>query len=229
MSANSLKNNTSSKKTGKQDDFKPEPKAKKSTNTIPFFKDEKNRRIVGVFLALIAIFLLVAMYSYIGTWYADQDKVLGANNIFSFLIDKTTHVANKAGKIGALTAHQLIYNGFGLLSFLLIPLFGGWAFNLFSIKFKFKTLQYVKYAGIPALLLSPLLAFIFNKSTFPFGGLYGNSIVVFLQNFAGSIGTGFILVGMCFATFIALFNPSFAFLNTWAEKREAARLAKEEA
>jgi S-DNA-T family DNA segregation ATPase FtsK/SpoIIIE len=229
MSANSLKNNTSSKKTGKQDDFKPEPKAKKTTNTVPFFKDEKNKRIVGVFLALIAIFLLVAMYSYIGTWYADQDKVLGANNIFSFLIDKTTHVANKAGKIGALTAHQLIYNGFGLLSFLLIPLFGGWAFNLFSIKFKFKTLQYVKYAGIPALLLSPLLAFIFNKSTFPFGGLYGNSIVVFLQNFAGSIGTGFILVGMCFATFIALFNPSFAFLNTWAEKREAARLAKEKA
>ena len=33
---------------------------------------------------------------------------------------------------------------------------------------------------------------------------------------------------MCLATFIALFNPSFAFLNTWAEKREAAQLAKEE-
>lgn len=227
MSANSLKNNTSSKKTGKQDDFKPEPKAKKTTNTVPFFKDEKNKRIVGVFLALIAIFLLVAMYSYIYTW-EDDNAYVQSNNLINLIFKKNDEIKNTAGAIGAYFSRLLIQNGYGILSFLLIPLFGGWAFNLFSPKLKFKTLQYIKYAGIPALLLSPLLSYIFDKSTFPFGGLYGRNIVEFLQNFAGNLGTGFILGGMCLATFIALFNPSFAFLNTWAEKREAAQLAKEE-
>ena len=71
-------------------------------------KDEKNKRIVGVFLALIAIFLLVAMYSYIGTWYADQDKVLGANNIFSFLINYSQIVKYKIGVFRNVLSKEIV-------------------------------------------------------------------------------------------------------------------------
>jgi DNA segregation ATPase FtsK/SpoIIIE, S-DNA-T family len=230
MSANSLKNNSSAKKNAKADDFKPEPKSKKNTNQIPFYKDDRYKKILGVFIALIGVFLLVAMYSYLSTWYTDQDKVLGNSDVFSFLMHKTIPpIANKAGNIGAFTSHQFIKNGFGILSFLFIPLLFGLAFNLFSNKLKFKSLNYIKYAGISVILLSPLFSFLFANQSFGWGGKYGDTIVNFLNNFAGVIGTGFILTGLCIASFIGLFNPSFAFLNTWSNKREAASLANAEA
>jgi DNA segregation ATPase FtsK/SpoIIIE, S-DNA-T family len=230
MSANSLKG-ASGKKPAKQDDFKPEPKAKKNKASVPFYAQEKNRRILAIVLLLIAIFLLVALGSYCFTWRADQDKVLNLKDTFSFLFDKSKTIANKAGKIGALTSHALIYNGFGIFSFLFIPILIGWAVQLFYKKFVFKTLPFVKYAGIGTLLLSPLFAYLFSSGAsreFAIGGLYGNSIVGFLSSFAGNIGTGFMLFGGCLIAFIGLFDPSLTFLNTWADKREAIALAKAE-
>jgi DNA segregation ATPase FtsK/SpoIIIE, S-DNA-T family len=230
MSANTLKNNSSAKKNNKADDFKPEPKSKKSSSSIPFYKEEKYRKMFAVLLVLIGIFLFFAMQSYLTTWSADQDKVLGCKNIFSFLINKTAPpISNKAGNIGALTAHHLIYNGFGILSFLFIPLLFGWAFNLFSTKIKFKTIPYVKYASLALLIASPLLSYFLLQQPFSWGGLYGKTIVTFLNTFAGNLGTGFILLGLLFVSFIGIFNPSFAILHSWADKREAATVAKAEA
>jgi DNA segregation ATPase FtsK/SpoIIIE, S-DNA-T family len=229
MSANTVKNNSSSKKSTKQDDFKPEPKLKKASANIPFWQDDKNRKIVGIIMALFAIFLTMAMYSYFSTWYQDQ-SIIKSSSILDILLNKDKKIINKAGGIGAVTSHHLIFNGFGISSVLLIPFFAGLAYNLFVKNNKFKTWQYIKYAALLALLLSPLLSFVTDKQLFAYGGLFGKTVVGFLTPFAGAIGTGFILGGCCLAAFIAVFNPSFAFVNKWADKRNAAaEVAKEAA
>ncbi len=202
MAGNSLKK-TGGKKV--EEDFKPEPKKKVATKQIPFYKVERNIRIAGLFFLLIGICVFFALFSYCTTWSIDQDKVLGTK-FFDFLFKDGFKVENKAGRIGAWIAHQFMYNGIGVLSFLSIPLFMGFGYNLFAPKYKFKTWNYFKYFLLLVVIGAPLFSFIYSESGFRFGGAYGYAISNFLNNFAGKIGTGFILGGSIIGVLIYLFN-----------------------
>ncbi len=215
MATNAKNNGGTSRKPTSKDDFLAEPSAKKNKQQVPFLKNRKNRRLLGIACALIGIFLLVAFASYCSTWQQDQDKVLGANNILNFLLDKNTIILNSAGRIGAFTSHQIMFNGFGILSFCLVPLLFGWAIAFFVEKIKFNTFTYLKYCAIILLLGSPLFAFHGVPNGFSWGGLFGKSIVQFLNNFGGNIGTGFILWGSILMASFAIFNPNFSFLENW--------------
>jgi DNA segregation ATPase FtsK/SpoIIIE, S-DNA-T family len=207
MSANSLKNNSSSKKANKSEDFKAEPKITKKANNTPFYKDEKKLKIVGILFFLISIFLLVSLFSYFNTWHLDQDKILGTHSLFDFLFRDKSVMANKAAKLGALASHVLVYKGFGIFSLLLVPFFAGIGYNLFGPKIKFKLFSFIKNGGLLALIGAPLCSFLFSNNSFSYGGAYGNTIVTFLNNIGGTMGTGFILGGIILACIIYIFNP----------------------
>jgi len=179
------------------------------------FKDGRAKKIVGVFVLLFIFFLIAAMFSYLFTWQQDQDKVLSADSLLSLLGDQNLRLHNVAGRLGAWTSHQLIFKGFGVASFILIPLLLIFAFNLLSKK---KWLQYLKstfYALLSILLLSPLLSFFFNTETFQasqgfhYGGAFGNNIVSLLNGALGSIGTLAIFIGLAICLIIFWFNPIF--------------------
>jgi DNA segregation ATPase FtsK/SpoIIIE, S-DNA-T family len=204
MSGNTLKNTTNKKKS-QEADFKPEPKKKQISNGLPFYKQEKNKRILGLLFLLLGVFFLVALASYIKTWAVDQDKVMGTP-IIDFLFADGYGVQNKFGRLGALTAHGFAYKGIGVLAFLIVPVFVGIGYNLFSPKYRFSLLSYLKYALLMIAIGSPLLAYIFDKNIFRFGGAYGNSVAQFLINFAGQIGTGFILGVSILSVLIYFFN-----------------------
>ncbi|HEU4716367.1 MAG TPA: DNA translocase FtsK 4TM domain-containing protein, partial [Bacteroidia bacterium] len=77
--------------------------------------NEKLRRISGFFFLLIAApYLAVAFTSYLFTWQADQDKVMGP---FSELMFGKEDVSNILGKFGALISHIFIHGWFGVTSF----------------------------------------------------------------------------------------------------------------
>ena len=97
-------------------------------------------KIIGGVLLLFTIFILLASVSYLFAWRTDQ-SILNSG-ISSFLFDFTNQTPeNFMGKIGAFMAHLFIYNGLGIGSFFLYPIFFIIGFNLyFNNKFKINLL-----------------------------------------------------------------------------------------
>jgi len=147
-------------------------------------------------------------------------------------MDKNVEVENAAGPIGAWTAHQAVYRGFGLASYLLLGFFLFWIVNLFTKKKLGSNLKVFFYTVINVLLASPILAFIFNSGfqnrslDFQYGGRFGNNIVNILKGVAGSTGTLFILIGAALILIISVFNPVFKlpFWNKFTGKDEGNKL-----
>jgi len=104
-----------------------EPKAKKekpadNPNKVPlsekidayfaFARSERFQKILGLSLLLLSVYTAIAFTSFLFTWKADQDKVLG--NLFA----ADVVVTNWLGKFGALISHVFIHKWFGVASYI---------------------------------------------------------------------------------------------------------------
>lgn len=115
------------------------PKARTSRNStektekMPEFNLANGRlvKIMGLFLLLLSLYFLVSFTSYLFTWQDDQSYVIDANGGWANLFKTQEElvkmnpagggvVQNWLGKLGALMAHQFIYEWFGVASFLFI-------------------------------------------------------------------------------------------------------------
>jgi S-DNA-T family DNA segregation ATPase FtsK/SpoIIIE len=173
--------------------------------------DGRIKKIVGLMFVLFSLFLFVAFFSYIFTWQDDQDKVFNNTSLYHFLFKSHDVILNKAGRLGAWFAHEMIYNGFGLPSFLFAIFFSVWGLNLMLHKRIFSTLKSFFYNSFFILFLSPVLAYFLPKETheFSYGGALGNDIISKLNTIAGETGTLFLMIGMGLVLVIVLFNPIF--------------------
>jgi len=126
----------------KQENY-PSTGQKPSSNRSPRFKaevmpsfdlkDGRFVKIIGLLFIIISIYFLVAFTSYLFSWQDDQSYVIDANggwgNLFKTVDElkdngvTTPVVENWLGKIGALLAHQFIYEWFGVSSFLFVLVF----------------------------------------------------------------------------------------------------------
>lgn len=97
------------KSKGKTSESHPTPKI------IAFFKNDKNRKVAGLFLIFFSLMLLVSFISFFFTWKADQSIAVASEGI--------QPVQNSMGFIGAKLAHFFIYRWFGIASFLFVPIF----------------------------------------------------------------------------------------------------------
>jgi len=176
---------------------------KKKTSKVSFWADERKRKILGLFFILVAMFTMVAFVSYIFTWKADQDEVMSLSASF-FTAD--VDVQNYLGKLGAYMSHAIIYFGFGVSSFLFIPILGdlGWQFfHKKSLKPFFGRL----FNGLFVIAaLSVICGFIFRNSEFSWGGAFGESVCHWLRHFIGQIGLFLLLSVLTVSYFIWLFN-----------------------
>src|ERR1700744_2361916 len=68
-------------------------------NIVTFYKAEQTQRIIGLLYIFAAVYIGVACASYLFTWQADQDKVMGPS---SYLFSPEVRVQNWFGKMGAL-------------------------------------------------------------------------------------------------------------------------------
>src|SRR4051812_40289460 len=133
-------------------------------------RDERTWKIIGTVSLLISIFLFIAFVSYLFTWDDDQSQVMGRGVGFLFDTNKDNQVANLLGRLGAYTSHNLIYNGFGLASFLFCTFFFVVGINLMVRRKVFSIWRNLKYVTIGLLILSISFSFLFAFANFPYGG-----------------------------------------------------------
>ncbi|MBK5270545.1 MAG: DNA translocase FtsK, partial [Bacteroidia bacterium] len=171
-------------------------------------RDERTWKIIGAVSLLVSIFLFIAFTSYLFTWKEDQDKVFKGAGI---LIDNDVKVSNLLGRFGAFFSHFFIYKGFGIASFLICTFFFVVGVNLLFNRKVFSIWRNLKYVTVGLLVLSVILAFIFSKSDFAFGGGAGAMISNWLVRFLGTFGTAALLFVLAFGYIIWQFNPVFNF------------------
>jgi len=166
-------------------------------NIISFLRDERIRKITGLFFLVASTFLLISFISYLFNGRIDQDK------IGKF----TQEIQNFGGSLGHTFAHHFIYNGFGISSFI-------FPFIFFTIGIKltfekqicsFKIL--FSNALFSIIWISICLSFFTEPSII--GGVFGFQMNIWLSTWLGKIGTVLLLFFSLSAFVIVKFNPSF--------------------
>ena len=200
-------------------------KEKKSFSISP-----KTKRLVGLTLSLICIYLTISFISYLFTWKLDQDKVEGANFLEFVFTKQPFEISNWLGKLGAIISHRFIYNGFGIATFLLpfflfvlsIKILTG--IQLFSIKKTFKV-------SLAALVWGSIFfGFFFSSHLLYMGGNFGYQINDWLADSIGNVGTFFLLVfsflALTGAMFQSFLSRAFAIAKSFLPNKETLAEAK---
>jgi S-DNA-T family DNA segregation ATPase FtsK/SpoIIIE len=168
-----------------------------------FARNERFQKILGLSLLLLSVYTAIAFTSFLFTWKADQDKVLG--NLFA----ADVVVTNWLGKFGALISHVFIHKWFGVASYIFsfVALLAGIriTFNLEILNLK-KT--YIN-SFIFLIFVSVALGYVFHDALFYLGGAFGFTISNQLNAIIGFVGTGVLLCFVLLVYLVAVFNISF--------------------
>ena len=174
--------------------------------TVNVYQDERTQKLIGLILILAGIYLFIALLSYIFTWDKDQDKVLAP---LSELFAIETKVYNWLGKLGALVSHVFMYKGFGVASFILVPVFIIYGLQKVLNKQITKPSLFTAKWLFMMVWVSLTLAFLFHDKLFFLGGGYGYILNQQLGNYVGTVGTVAILAFSMLAFLVLSINLSF--------------------
>ncbi len=170
-------------------------------------KDERTTKILGAVSLLAAVFIFISIVSYLFSWQEDQDIVYNAG--FKIFGTSAPKVHNMLGTIGAYVAHNLVFNGFGVVSIILSTFFFALGINFLFDKKVFSLTKNAKNVGIALVVISTTFAFATNGSQLSWGGAVGNFTDTWLTGILGKFGTGAVLILIYFSYFIWRFNPTF--------------------
>lgn len=185
------------------------------------FDSERVSKLFGIFLLFLSFYFFIAFVSYLFTWKNDHDIVFR----FSwemFLADQP--VDNWLGRLGAFLSDSIIYWGFGISSFGIVYLLYKYGLALvrrIPLGYLSTTTQ---RTVILMVILSVVASFFFQKFEFPWGGVFGQSISEYVQNFLGVIGTLALMLFALVATFVWSNNPNleeFTWQRVWEETKQA--------
>ena len=170
------------------------------------FNNEKTDFVLGFILLLVAIYIAIAMVSYLSTGQADQSLLESLRP--GEWVNEKREFANYCGSLGAITAFTLISVNFGLPAFF-IPVFlllaalrmmGAYKVNLW--KWFFGTMLVMIWCSISfAKFLSPVMGgLVFNP-----GGNHGLYCVQHIENVIGPPGLTaiLVLVALAFLTYLS--------------------------
>jgi DNA segregation ATPase FtsK/SpoIIIE, S-DNA-T family len=194
---------------------KPKPKARakkdKEKDTVaatshkPFWRDERYQRITGMFLLLLVALLSVAFTSFLFTYKLDSAEV---NNIsWSLFAEKNKPAANIVGWLGAWLSFVFFYKGFGIASYLLLPILFVIGWKLIFSESKIRIWSAVAHC-IPAVIWLSVVIGLF--STMPFwSGAFGIFVSDWLQRFIGFVGAVAAAVFFILVYLVIMFNIDF--------------------
>ena len=158
--------------------------------------DDKSRlvRIIGLVVALAAVFTLLSTVSYFFTWKADQSSLTSAVG------DTTVEVSNAGGKLGYRWADLLVRKWFGLGSLAFIVIFFAVSVRLLLRRWRYSMLKTTLLTFSGALVASFALAFVSDLTGLGnafgggLGGECGESVIRWSSVVFGTFLTGFLLV-----------------------------------
>ena len=169
---------------------KKEPLQKKdrseSEASKPWEITKQHKIVLGCLLVLFSIALAIAFISFYIHGQVDQSAVAELTN-------RTETVQNWLGKFGAFLADLIVYNGFGLASFLFVRLF--FLTGIFLIlNLSSKKLKGIWFWDLFAIIILSVLVGFFATSLPELGGVVGYELNLFLQDYIGKTGTLLTLV-----------------------------------
>jgi S-DNA-T family DNA segregation ATPase FtsK/SpoIIIE len=147
---------------------------------------KQQKFVIGVLLVLFAIALLVAFISFY--IYGQEDQ-----NAVNELTSRTESVQNWLGKLGAYLSNIIVYQGFGLASFLFVRLFFLTGIYLI-VGLSIRKLKAIWFWDLFALIIISVLFGFFATSLPELGGVVGYELNLFLQDYIGKTGTLLVLV-----------------------------------
>ncbi len=158
--------------------------------------DDKSRlvRIIGLVVALAAVFTLLSTVSYFFTWKADQSSLTSAVG------DTTVEVSNAGGKLGYRWADLLVRKWFGLGSLAFIVILFAVSVRLLLRRWRYSMLKTTLLTFSGAVVASFALAFVSDLTGLGnafgggLGGECGESVIRWSSVVFGTFLTGFLLV-----------------------------------
>ena len=158
--------------------------------------DDKSRlvRIIGLVVALAAVFTLLSTVSYFFTWKVDQSSLTSAVG------DTTVEVSNAGGKLGYRWADLLVRKWFGLGSLAFIVILFAVSVRLLLRRWRYSMLKTTLLTFSGALVASFALAFVSDLTGLGnafgggLGGECGESVIRWSSVVFGTFLTGFLLV-----------------------------------
>lgn len=194
-------------------------KKKAQFSVIEGVKDERFPKLVGLLFLFLTLYLFVAYTSYLFTWQDDFDKA----QQFSILWSPEIKVDNALGRLGAFVSYFSFTLGFGISSYMIVYACFATGMGLIIGK-KFRDmLPLYRQTFITMLWTSFVLAFIFQKTGFHWGGTWGKVLVDWSQSLIGSVGVIVLLVFVGVGLLVWNKNPDF---SSWTSQsvRENLRL-----
>ena len=147
---------------------------------------KQHKTILGCLLVLFSIALLVAFVSFYIYGQEDQSAVLELTN-------RTETVKNWLGKFGAYLANLIVYQGFGLASFLFVRLlFLSGIFLILGLSSR--KLKNIWFWDLFVMINLSVLFGFFATSLPELGGTIGYEINILLQDYIGKTGTLLLLI-----------------------------------
>ena len=142
--------------------------------------------VIGSLLVLFSIALLVAFISFYLHGQADQSAV-------DQLDKRNTEVSNWLGKIGAYVADLIVYQGFGVASFLFVRLFFLTGLYLF-LGLPLSKLRSTWFWDLFAMIVVSIIFGFFATSAPELGGVIGYEMNLLSQDYIGKTGTLLVLI-----------------------------------
>jgi DNA segregation ATPase FtsK/SpoIIIE, S-DNA-T family len=142
--------------------------------------------VIGSLLVLFSIALLVAFISFYLHGQADQSAV-------DQLANRNTEVSNWLGKIGAYVADLIVYQGFGVASFLFVRLFFLTGLYLF-LGMPLSKLRSTWFWDLFAMIIVSIIFGFFATSAPELGGVIGYEMNLLSQDYIGKTGTLLLLI-----------------------------------
>ncbi len=170
------------------------------------FHNEVLNFILGILLAAIAIFLILAFTSFLSTGAADQSMIEDPKD--GEILNQHQEFANSCGSIGAYTGWFFIKRCFGLSAFL-IPVFVLLLGVHLTRAYRVNLLKWFMSLMITMIWLSitfaKFLAPFFTESCYSPGGDHGLYASQYIENLVGSPGlTAFLIItAIIFLTYIS--------------------------
>ena len=169
---------------------KKESVGKNKINTARDFKlwevTKQQKFVLGFLLVLFSIALLVSFVSFYIHGQQDQSAV-------NELTNRSETVDNWLGKAGAFLSNLIVYQGFGLASFLFVRLLFLTGIYLI-VGMAPRKLKGIWFWDLFALVILSVLFGFFATSLPELGGVVGFELNLFLQDYIGKVGTLLVLI-----------------------------------
>lgn len=157
----------------------------KSVKNNPLKITKQHKILLGSLLVLFSVALLLAFISFYLYGQADQSAV-------NQITDRNEVVKNWLGKFGAYLSDLIVYQGFGIASFLFVRLF--FLTGIFLVlDIALKKLKNIWFWDLFFIIILSVLFGFFATSLPELGGTIGYELNLFLQDYIGKTGTLLVL------------------------------------